>query len=95
MVTEFGMSKTIGPMSFPGADQRSAGPEGEGNAPSEQVTSQIEAEAQALLNRAFDRACEQLKAGRRSLDAIAAALLERGTLEGPELQDLIAATSRA
>ena len=95
MVTEFGMSKAIGPMSFPGADARSSGPEGDGNAPSEQVTSQIEIEAQALLNRAFDRACEQLKTGRRSLDAIAQALLERGTLEGPELQDLIAATSRA
>ena len=95
MVTEFGMSKTIGPMSFPGADARSSGPEGDGNTPSEQVTSQIEVEAQALLNRAFDRACEQLKTGRPSLDAIAAALLERGTLEGPELRDLIAATSRA
>jgi cell division protease FtsH len=95
MVTEFGMSTAIGPMSFPGADARASGSENDGSAPSEQVTSQIEVEAQALLNRAFDRACEQLKAGRPSLDAIAAALLERGTLEGPELQDLIAATSRA
>jgi cell division protease FtsH len=95
MITEFGMSKTIGPMSFPGAGARSAGPDGDGDAPSEQVTSQIETEAQAMLNHAFDRACEQLKSGRLSLDAIAAALLERGTLEGPELQDLITATSRA
>jgi cell division protease FtsH len=95
MVTEFGMSKTIGPMSFPSADARSTSGDRDGSAPSEQVTSQIEIEAQALLTRAFDRACEQLQAGRASLDAIAAALLERGTLEGPELRDLITATSRA
>jgi cell division protease FtsH len=91
MVSEFGMSVSLGPMSFPAAEARTAGAEGDTTPPSEQVTSQIEVETQQLLTRAFERACEQLKTSRAALDAIAAALLERGTIDRTELQALLVA----
>ena len=91
MISEFGMSTSLGPMSFPAADARTAGAEGDTTPPSEQVTSQIEVETQQLLTRAFERACEQIKASRAALDAIAVALLQRGTIDRTELQALLVA----
>ncbi len=79
MVCEFGMSGSVGPVSF--------GPRGNGDRPaqmSEAVTGRIETEVQSLLARAFDRACGELTASRAALDAVAAAFLERGGLDRDE-----------
>jgi len=83
MVCEFGMSPAVGPVSFarPSRDGESAA--------SEEVTARIEQEVQAILARAFDRARADLLAHRSSLEAVSAALLERGSLDRDELLQLI------
>ena len=71
MVCEFGMSSSIGPVTFQGNDGRNRRA-GDSNADwSEDATEKIEAEVQALLTRAFDSACANIgpppcRAGRHS-----------------------------
>ena len=85
MVCEFGMSGAVGPVSFAGRDRSDRG-----TGMSEEVTARVEAEVQTLLSRAFDRACRDLATHRRALDGVAAALLERGSLDREELLGLMA-----
>jgi cell division protease FtsH len=84
MVCEFGMSAAVGPVSFPRPNTR----DGESPA-SEQVTARIEHEVQAILSRAFDRARTDLTTHRAALEAVSAALLERGSLDREELLRLM------
>ena len=84
MVCEFGMSGVVGPVSLMGRDRAERGA-----ALSEEVTARVEGEVQALLSRAFDRACRDLTAHRHVLDGVAAALLERGSLDREELLGLM------
>jgi cell division protease FtsH len=89
MVCEFGMSGAVGPVSYGDrAGERST-------QVSEQATSRIEVEVQALLARAFDRACRELTTHRAALDAIAVALLQQGSLDRAELKQVIAASRTA
>jgi cell division protease FtsH len=90
MVCEFGMSSTIGPVAFPTNDNRGrrAGDSGSGEW-SEEATGRIEAEVQALLTRAFDRAVETLSRRRAVLDGMAEALLVHGSLEREEFLALL------
>src|SRR4051812_47730946 len=59
MICEFGMSAVIGPVTFQTSDSRGrrTGDNGSGEW-SEEATGRIEAEVEALLTRAFNRACE-------------------------------------
>jgi cell division protease FtsH len=91
MVCEFGMSGTVGPVSYSPRETRERSDAG----PSEQVTVQIEAEVQTLLSRSFDRACQELTEHRRALDDVAAALLERGSLDRDELRAIMTGTPGA
>jgi len=90
MICEFGMSTVIGPVAFHAADGRgrrtSDSASGEW---SEEATGRIEEEVQALLTRAFDRACETLSDRRTVLDGVAEALLERGSLDREEFLALL------
>jgi cell division protease FtsH len=90
MVCEFGMSSTIGPVSFPTNENRGrrTGDSGTGDW-SEEATGRIEAEVQALLNRAFDRAVETLSRRRTVLNGMAEALLAHGSLERDEFLALL------
>jgi len=88
MVCEFGMSGSVGPVSFVGRDR---GADRTGGM-SEEVTNRIETEVQTLLERAFTRACEELTANRAALDGVADALLERGSLDRDELRQIMGAT---
>jgi cell division protease FtsH len=90
MVCEFGMSDVVGPVSFQSRDGRDRF--GDRDGMSEQVTARIEAEVQALLSRAFDRACRELSEHRRSLDVVASSLLDQGTLDREELLGILSAT---
>jgi cell division protease FtsH len=85
MVCEFGMSGAVGPVSFGSRDRANE----RGNA-SEEATARIESEVQTILARAFDRACRELTTHRTSLDGIAVALLDQGSLDRAELQRIIA-----
>jgi cell division protease FtsH len=90
MVCEFGMSSTIGPVTFQGNDgrHRRAGDPGGGEW-SENATGKIETEVQALTQRAFESACETLSHRRAVLDGMAEALLLQGSLGREEFLALL------
>jgi cell division protease FtsH len=92
MVCEFGMSPAVGPVQFASPSSGRRGND-EPSGWSEQVTSQIEQEVQALLSAAFDQACATLSHRRPALDAVAEALLERGNLDRDELLELLERTT--
>jgi cell division protease FtsH len=91
MVTEYGMSDTLGPLTlgqkqgevFLGRDF-AAHPDY-----SDQVAFEIDTEVRRLIDEAHDEALEILQAQRKKLDQIAAALIERETVEKEELIKLL------
>ena len=91
MVTEYGMSDILGPLTlgqkqgevFLGRDF-AAHPDY-----SDQVAFEIDTEVRRLIDEAHDEALEILKAQRKKLDQIAAALIERETVEKEELVELL------
>ncbi len=90
MICEFGMSTVVGPVAFIGSENRGRR---SGDAPggewSEDATERIEAEVQALLTKAFDRACETLSHRRAVLDSVAEALLVQGSLDREQFLALL------
>ncbi len=91
MVTEFGMSDMLGPLTlgtkqgevFLGRDFASH-PDY-----SQQVAFEIDTEIRRLIDEAHDEALDILKGHRRKLDQIAAALIEKETLEKKELAAIL------
>ena len=91
MVTEFGMSDVLGPMTlgqkahevFLGRDF-AANPDY-----SDQVAFEIDNEIRALIDRAHDEALEILTERRPKLDAIAQALIDRETIEKEDLARIL------
>ncbi len=91
MVTEYGMSDLLGPQQlgqksgevFLGRDL--------GHQPnySEQVAASIDAEVRRLIDDSHDRARSILTLHRSTLDALAAALVEKETLDGEDLNAII------
>jgi len=91
MVTRYGMSEALGPMTFGKAQEmvflgREFGHE---KNYSEVVAAQIDKEVRAFLDAARKNAQKIITAHRRILDAIANALLEKETLEQEEFQAII------
>ncbi len=91
MVTEYGMSDVLGP-------QQLGHRQGEvflgrefGHQPnySEQVAASIDAEVRRLIDDSHDRARAILTLHRDTLDLLAAALVEKETLEASELMEII------
>jgi cell division protease FtsH len=91
MVTEYGMSDQLGPLTlgqkqgevFLGRDF--------GTQPdySDQVAFEIDSEVRRLIDEAHDHALDILKVERKKLDEIAAALIERETIEKEDLERLL------
>jgi cell division protease FtsH len=93
MVTEFGMSKEIGPLAlgspqgwFDGFDSRSYG---------EETARQIDLEVRRLVARGYQCARDILEANRAVLEAAARELLERETLDRQDLVRLFAPAMEA
>ena len=92
MVCHYGMSETIGPVSFDdesgdvflGRDFTSR------KNYSEQTAREIDQEVRALLSALYDEALAMLREHRSALDRTASALLERETLEAEDMRRLIA-----
>jgi cell division protease FtsH len=90
MVTQYGMSKALGPRKF-GQEQgevflgRDAGHQRDY---SDDLASQIDAEVNGLIDRAHDEALAVLVTHRAELDGLATALIERETVEDVELAEL-------
>ncbi len=90
MVTRFGMSDAIGPVSL---DGRPHGPtaflEGAGREYGDELADRVDTEVRKLVDQAQDRASALLAARRPLMDRAAAVLLEREHMDGDELRALI------
>ncbi|HYO41720.1 MAG TPA: cell division protein FtsH, partial [Candidatus Limnocylindrales bacterium] len=90
MVTEFGMSDRLGPLSFGKRDEmiflgRSMG---EQRDYSDNVAMMIDEEVRALIDRAYDRATEVLTTHRDRLDTLAEKLIAEETVDQVEFEKL-------
>ena len=92
MVTEYGMSGELGPRTFgAGQDLVFLGKElARGPDYSDAVAERIDSEIERFLNGAQQTAKTLLKANRAKLTLLANRLLSEETIEGTELQDLLA-----
>lgn len=92
MVTEWGMSDKVGPIHLSGADSSSVflgrdyARKGDH---SEEYASIIDAEVKRIIDSAFERGRSLLKKHKKRLDQVAQALLERETITGDELRDIM------
>jgi cell division protease FtsH len=91
MVTEFGMSDVLGPLTLgQKQDQPFLGRDFASHPDySDQVAFEIDSEIRSLIDQAHDEALEILTEHREQLDAIAAALIDRETIEKDELVTLL------
>lgn len=91
MVTEYGMSDTIGPMTlgrkehqiFLGRDIS------EDRNYSDEIAFQIDKEVEKIIENAYNKAKEILTKNKRKLKKVATTLLQKETLEGEELDNLM------
>lgn len=91
LVTAYGMSDTIGPITFAEPSETVfLGRElGEHTNYSETVATQIDAEISRIMREQLERATEVLQAQRSYLDAIAAKLVAEETLEQEQFYDIV------
>ena len=91
MVTEYGMSDTIGPITLGRKEHqiflgRDISQERDY---SEEIANKIDKEVRKIVENAYSRAKDILTKNKRKLKKIARNLMERETLEGKELDDLL------
>jgi cell division protease FtsH len=90
MVTEFGMSEKLGPLRYaaqqlqylPGASQESS-------AMSSQKRAEIDDEITRIVTEQHQRVCNLLRQHRDSLDILANTLLERETIDGSLVNEIL------
>ena len=90
MVTRFGMSK-VGPLSL---ESESSDPflgrsMGSGSEPSEKVVTDIDKQTRAIITECYQQAINIIKTNRVVIDYLVDLLIEKETIEGQELQDII------
>ncbi len=92
MVTQYGMSAKLGPMKLGGTDSQPFLGKEFGHQPdySGEVAAEIDREIRALIDQAHDEALEVLAANRHVLEELAEMLLEKETVEGADLEALLA-----
>jgi cell division protease FtsH len=97
MVTEFGMSDAVGPIAV--SEHPEAPPWGWGALPRHEVSPHtaelVDREIRRLVDEAHHQAGAVLASHRPALDALADALLARETLEGAEIQAIVAGAAAA
>ncbi|MDQ2725908.1 MAG: ATP-dependent zinc metalloprotease FtsH, partial [Actinomycetota bacterium] len=91
MVTEYGMSDTLGPqqLSEPGGEVFLGREMGSKTHYSDQIAAAIDAEVRHLIDEAHDRARTILAAHATTLETLARALIDQETLDTPELMAII------
>ncbi len=91
MITEFGMSEELGPMTFGNKqDNPFLGRDlARDRNYSEEVAAAIDKEVSHLVAELYEKTKRLLQENRGRLDQIARRLVEQETLEGPELEDLL------
>jgi cell division protease FtsH len=90
MVTEFGMSDRLGPLSFGKRDELIfLGREiGEQRNYSDEIAKQIDEEVRAIIDRAYERATNVLETHRDRLEALAQKLIAEETVDGAGFEAL-------
>ncbi|HET7685465.1 MAG TPA: ATP-dependent zinc metalloprotease FtsH [Candidatus Limnocylindria bacterium] len=90
MVTQYGMSERLGPLTFGKKDEMVfLGREiSEQRNYSDEVAAKIDAEVREIIDRAYERAKEALTEHRAVLDRLASLLIEKETIEGEEFEAL-------
>ena len=90
MVTQYGMSERLGPLTFGKKDEMVfLGREiSEQRNYSDEVAAKIDAEVREIIDRAYERAKEALTTHRPVLDKLAELLIEKETIEGEEFEAL-------
>src|SRR6266566_46113 len=90
MVTQYGMSDKLGPLTFGKKDEMIfLGREiSEQRNYSDEVAAKIDEEVREIIDRAYDRAKEALTQQRAVLDRLAGLLVEKETIEGEEFESL-------
>ncbi|GAB3142795.1 ATP-dependent zinc metalloprotease FtsH [Marisediminicola antarctica] len=95
MVTEFGMSASIGSVKLGSNHNEMFGREMSGTRDySERLSEQVDAEVRTLIENAHDEAWSVLNDNRDILDALAQELLERETLDQTQLKEIFAAVKK-
>jgi cell division protease FtsH len=92
MVTEYGMSEKLGPLSFGKREEMIfLGRDlGEQRNYSDEVAKEIDEEVRAIIDRAYDRAYEVLTTNRERLDRLAAKLVAEETVDSEGFEALFA-----
>ncbi len=92
MVTKYGMSEKLGPMTFGTAqDEVFLGKDfAQTRNYSEQVAAEIDKEVKGIIDKAYERAESLLRENISKLHSVAEALIEREKIEGPEFDELFA-----
>jgi cell division protease FtsH len=92
MVTQYGMSALLGPMTFGQKDSQPFLGRDFGHQPdySSEVALEIDREVRALIDQAHDEALEILVQNREVLEELAQALLQKETVEKEELAGILA-----
>ncbi|MFQ5946336.1 MAG: ATP-dependent zinc metalloprotease FtsH [Anaerolineae bacterium] len=91
MVTEYGMSERLGPVSFEHKRRPLFLPEGlpTSREYAEETARMIDQEVKGLLDEACEKARTILQRKEETLHRLAKILLDREVIEGPELQDIL------
>ncbi|MEO7836154.1 MAG: AAA family ATPase, partial [Acidimicrobiales bacterium] len=91
MVTQYGMSDALGPQQLGQQNGEVFLGRDFGHQPnySDEVASRIDAEVRRLIDNAHDEALSILTTHRATLDALAAALMEKETLDTPALMEIL------
>ena len=92
MVARYGMSKTIGTVSYHSEDEVFIGGSyGKTKSYSEKVAGIIDEEVKAVIGSAYEKALELLKENRQKLDAVAEFLLKNESMTGEEFRTVMEA----
>lgn len=92
MVTRYGMSEKLGPLTFGKKEELVfLGKEiGEQRDYGEEVAKEIDQEVRRIVGRAYEKAKAVLTAKREKLEALAQKLIEEETIEGADLETMLA-----
>ena len=92
MVTEYGMSEKLGPMTFgTGHDEVFIGRDlARSRNYSEEIAASIDKEIRAIIEKAYERAETMLRENINKLHSVANALLEKEKLDREEFEEIFA-----
>ena len=91
MVTQFGMSEKLGPMTFGQTNEHIFLGRDFGHVRdySEEIATQIDSEMKRIINHLYDECKKQLTEKRKHMDALAQVLLDKETIEKEEFKEIV------